>query len=948
MKRHLYQETTRLGAAVALLAILLASVAGPSGATTTAPPEAIPNSLVASHVDKQPSPIGPTEQLETDPTNTTPEGVPCWAPTGGPSLSGGRVGALGVHPNISGTLYASVQSVPYGGWLYPATIYQSTDGAANWTAIYTTSNSVNSLAVTGTVIYAGSGNRDEFEPHPAIYCSTDGGLNWTTPLSVTDGTIWTVAVHPTLADTAAAGGGDFPDRAFLYRTDDAGTTWTEVFSYTQPGAFSTVNVVLLDPADPLNWLLSHDGDIGGTYGAYILQSVDGGSTWTRVFTLTDDYVSSLVANPVTPTIVYASTGQNNLYQSTDSGATWAAVITDGSAGRRLVVEPPATLYATTSNEVRRSTDGGASWEFAGWQDEIRALAIDLGPAPAALYLGLETNGVIKSTDGGANWEWRNEGLSTLVRPRDLDIDPVDPARLFAAADCAGSYRSTDGGATWTSYSDLGMLPGCMGSFGINNRDSNEIYAGAYNCGGGTIYRSTDGGDNFTPVFTPTYVITDCSGGGENIFALGVAPSLSSTVYAAGADYPNWEDGHAVVVRSLDHGASWTVAFTLSAPSEAATGAISAWDDATVYVGGNDCGSGPCHGFVYRSTDHGDTWELVLTDTQSIRSIIVDYQKPSVLYAASDEYRVFKSTDSGDTWTVIREQPTDPSGSYLAIDPNAPSHVYLGGWGYIAESTDGGTTWSEWNDPINCGTPSLDPGVLRVDRGSVTQTLYAGFEGVWSYSRPAPQPGEAVTIDMWTDPLSGTVYANCQDGVFYRGLVLDTYENWVADGTPVTVTYDLRAWGVGDWSVVKYTANGLVGGGFFSCQTGTITFTAAANVTATAWVTGTFIYNAAAGITITGAPISLTVGGTTGIVTATLSGLHGGRPSNGTTVTWETSLGTVVTTTLTSVGVATTTLTTGSLAGTAVVTATAAGLSDTTTVEFVGGGGYSVYLPVVFK
>jgi hypothetical protein len=243
---------------------------------------------------------------------------------------------------------------------------------------------------------------------------------------------------------------------------------------------------------------------------------------------------------------------------------------------------------------------------------------------------------------------------------------------------------------------------------------------------------------------------------------------------------------------------------------------------------------------------------------------------------------------------------------------------------------------------------MDPALLRVDREAVTQTLYAGFDGAWSYSRPAPQPGEAVTIDMWADPVSGTVYANCENGVFYRGRVLDMYENWVADSTPVTVTYDLQEWGLGDWTTVKYTEYGLVGGGFYSCQTGTITFTAMANVSATAWITGTFIYNAAAGITITGAPDSLAVGGTTGIVTATVDGLHGGCASNGTAVTWDTSLGTVVTTTLTTRCVATTTLTTGSITGTAVITATTDGFSDTTTVEFVGGGAYSIYLPVVFR
>lgn len=949
MRSDMHRQALRLGAIVGLFTVLLSGIAGAAPARPALPPDP---ALSAAGRPFQKLPSGPANRPPHVQPAAAPQGPLVWTPLGGPTYSGGQVTALAVHPAVSETLYAAVQGAPDAEWDYPTTIYQSADGAASWTAAYTVPHGVRSLAATGSRVYAGAYNRDDGRPLPVIYCSTDGGLNWTAPLSLSNGTIWTIGVHPDYPDVAAAGGGDYPDTALLYRTTNAGADWTAIFSYTLPGASPTVNAVLINPAAPTVWLFAHDGDVGGGLGSYTWRSVNAGTDWTPVFTLTGDLVSSFAVHPVTPTIVYAGTYQNNLYRSADGGATWTAVITDGSAGRQIVAEPPDTLYAITEDQVRRSTDGGASWEFAGWQGRVRALAIDLGPTPTALYAGLGgVDGIIRSTDGGANWEPRNDGLASRARPHDLDVDPADPTRLFVAAECAGSFRSTDGGATWASYSDLGMLPGCMGAFGINARDPSEVYAGGYNCGGGTIYRSIDGGDSFTPVFTPTYVITDCSNGGENIYALGPAPSLSSTVYAVGVDYPGWADGYGVVVRSLDHGASWTNVFTLSAPSEVVAGVINPQDDTTAYIGGTDCSAGPCQGFIYRTTDHGAGWKLVLTETSGIRSIVVDYQKPWVLYAATDGYRVYKSTDAGDTWAVVRYAPWEPggdsSGNYLAIDPHVPSHLYLGGWNYVAESTDSGVTWSAVEDPLNQGTPPLNPSCLRVDRDPVTQTLYAGFDGTWSYSRPAPQPGGPATIEMGALPPGGVSYANCMDPVLYRGLVLDADENWVANNTPVTVTYDMRDFGLGEFTTVKRTANGVIGGGFFSCGTGTITFTAVATVTATDWVTGTFLYNAPSGITVTGAPISMTVGGATGIVTATVPGLHGGRASDGTVVTWETTLGTVVTTTLTVSGVATTTLTTGSLAGTAVITAAAGSFTDTVTVDFVGGW-YYVYLPVVLR
>jgi photosystem II stability/assembly factor-like uncharacterized protein len=147
--------------------------------------------------------------------------------------------------------------------------------------------------------------------------------------------------------------------------------------------------------------------------------------------------------------------------------------------------------------------------------------------------------------------------------------------------------------------------------------------------------------------------------------------------------------------------------------------------------------------LYRTSDGGLSWSQVLTSQHRIRSVAVDHRKPDLLYAATGgPYDVYKSTDGGDTWTLIRSNNPpfeEPSGYLLAIDPHVPRHVYLGGWGYIAETLDSGETWSEWKAPINWGAPSGEPGALTVDNGTVTQTLYAGWGGVWAYQRLAPQP-----------------------------------------------------------------------------------------------------------------------------------------------------------------------------------------------------------------
>ncbi len=873
-----------------------------------------------------------------------------WQPLGGPKVAGGQATEVAIDPVLADTLYTTV-GVPGDGVF--AGIYASGDGAASWSTLYNSPQRLKALAAGPSALYAaGSANRgDTF-----IIRSTNGGADWTTVLTGT-GEWWneieTLVVDPVSSSVVyAAGGygGPVEDLGVVWRTVDGGDTWTEALTVPAGCCGAYFVGLAVDPVSHTNvYAAGYESDVDGSY-ASIYRSDDGGDSWTRVYTATDPaggggmQFTSLAVHPLTPTTIYAGTGwgANYVYRSTDGGVNWTAVYT--GAGFGLAVQPPNTVYALADwGEVVSSTLGGdpGTWNHAGQTpDRVRSLALDADAAPPALYAGLEHLGVFKSTDGGATWEERNSGIESAVLPHDIDIDPEDSARLFVAAESGGGWRSEDGGGTWEWL----PLPN-MGSFAFTPQDPAVVFGGAFNCAGGTIFRSSDGGLSFAPVFTPTFVISDCSGGDEGILAMEVSAALSSTVYAVGYDHPAWNpDQQAVALRSLDGGISWTVVLTLPARSHFEAMAIDPAEPDRVYVGGEDCSGGPCQGVLYRSEDGGQSWTAVLTASATVRSMTIDPQKTCVVYAGLNDYSLWKSTDCGENWTVIRT--CCPSGNLLVVDPFVPSHVYLGGWGYIAESRDGGLTFSD--DPMNVGVPPMEPRALAVTSDGVEETLYAGLSGVWAYHRPAPQPGEPVELRMWTDPPSGTVYANGLDGVFYRALALDVDGNWVADQTPVTVTYDLHELGSDDWTVVKRTVDGQVRGGVFGvAAAATVTFTAGANIRAASWVTGTFLYNPPAGITITGAPVSLTVGGASGPISATVAGLHGGVASDGTAVGWATTLGEIVAATWTTRGLVTTTLTTGNLTGTAVITATVDGFSDTTTVAFVGGA-FEVYLPLVMR
>ncbi len=134
---------------------------------------------------------------------------------------------------------------------------------------------------------------------------------------------------------------------------------------------------------------------------------------------------------------------------------------------------------------------------------------------------------------------------------------------------------------------------------------------------------------------------------------------------------------------------------------------------TIYVG---CDVGG----VYKSTDHGQTWQIMNTGltTYYVQDIAFDPQTPTTLFAAT-RGGVFKSTDGGNQWVGKRSGfPPENEYSYSAplsdilIDPDHTNIIYAatgvpragyvldsfhwqeaGAKGTVFKSTNGGEDWA---------------------------------------------------------------------------------------------------------------------------------------------------------------------------------------------------------------------------------------------------------------
>lgn len=263
-----------------------------------------------------------------------------------------------------------------------------------------------------------------------------------------------------------------PGRAYLaayeagvYRTDDAGASWTHLDSYPSDYAHS----VLAHPAYA-------DTLYVGSEPATVYRSEDGGDTWEELAGFTrvpesvdwsfhsptrDSHVRDLRAAPDDPNRLYAGIEVGGMVCSADGGKSWRQLpgLNDDIHCVALSDARPASVYVATARAPYRSANGGADWELINHGLD-RRYTLHIAPAPDDASLVLVTVSenarrlnpqFYRSTDGGDNWQLV-ERVGRGTEPADMVVafewDPAEPNRVYAGADGGRLFQSADRGLTW--------------------------------------------------------------------------------------------------------------------------------------------------------------------------------------------------------------------------------------------------------------------------------------------------------------------------------------------------------------------------------------------------------------------------------------------------------------------------------------------------------------------
>jgi photosystem II stability/assembly factor-like uncharacterized protein len=201
-----------------------------------------------------------------------------------------------------------------------------------------------------------------------------------------------------------------------------------------------------------------------------------------------------------------------------------------------------------------------------------------------------------------------------------------------------------------------------------------------------------------------------------VAAIDVVESNKDIIYVGAATGGVW--------KSVDGGFNFTPIF--DDQPVAAVGAVAIFQPSPdiVWVGtgeGNPRNSMSVGNGIYRSGDGGRTWQhLGLEKTERIHRIITHPRDPNTVWVAAmgqawgqnADRGVFKTTDGGRTWTKVLYVNDRTGAADLVIDPSNPNKLFAAMWEYrrwpwffnsggpgsgLHVTHDGGATWKRFTE-----------------------------------------------------------------------------------------------------------------------------------------------------------------------------------------------------------------------------------------------------------
>ncbi len=342
-----------------------------------------------------------------------------------------------------------------------------------------------------------------------------------------------------------------------------------------------------------------------------------------------------------------------------------------------------------------------------------------------LFAGTNS-GVFRSYDNGQSWKEANTGITPIIDlagvfepPPILALASIGDT-LFAGTNGAGVFVSIDSGTSWTAAdSGLSSLSSIYDfALSPNGTGDTNIYAAAPDFG---IFASSDRGKTWSQV--------DSGLTNFEFYAI-AAGKIFNGITNAPALFLGTVGG---VFVSTNEGTSWRATNLTTSIYTLAT------MDSTVFAAGN--------GFVYRSTDRGETWtpDSIGLPPAANREVYALSVSGSNLFAGVWDWKTgyggaFFSIDKGKSWNPIFDS-LNTSVQSLAVNGSdlIAGTDYLGMYRAVLS----GTTWSDAQEPIEASWIQSNTGLTNSYVNTLLEPMPASLPGLFSRACYLPvMPGQA--------------------------------------------------------------------------------------------------------------------------------------------------------------------------------------------------------------
>jgi photosystem II stability/assembly factor-like uncharacterized protein len=451
---------------------------------------------------------------------------------------------------------------------------------------------------------------------------------------------------------------------YLLQTQDGGETWSTLIDTM----YGNTAVYFINP------------DTGWVCGVGVKKTTDGGKSWTqfRIYTLDD--TPSLTAM----SFVDAQTGWvvgygfygNSIYKTTNGGDSWFQLTNInptvyGSTAVQFVNKDTGWVVGFNGSIIK-TTDGGGTWLQQRKNGSDNLYGVHFIDANTGWAVGCTISGevgppglILMTTDGGGSWiEQNSDAWDNLY-----SVDIANGVGWVVGWQ-GMIYKTNNAGGNWISQRD-------------KNYNFKSIYFVNENTGwavgdSGIILSTTNGGDNWIKqfsadsiIFSSVYAIDN-----QNVFTVGTIvggiPALAQK---------------AIILRTTNSGLTWT---NKTDETIIIFNSVFFTNDSIGWI------SGP--GTILKTKDKGTNWNKITLEP-NMSSGMIQFINENIGWSGKQyDTCLWKTTDGGKNWSSQSIDSELGLFSFHFVNFNV-------GWvvgedrGYcnVFKTTDGGENWTSINN-----------------------------------------------------------------------------------------------------------------------------------------------------------------------------------------------------------------------------------------------------------